>query len=85
VVLQLSRSGERPNVWLSPALAQERFGLSPDTRASGLRELASMGSLAKERRVVDEDVFDFKRLRNTYTLNADFLSARPRVDPAVEI
>lgn len=69
VLLHLSRTGQRENLWLSPGHAHERFGLSNDTRITGLRELIDLNVVSLRRKVVDEDIFAVHRLRNTYTFN----------------
>lgn len=56
-------------LWFSPRLAHQRFGLSEDARTTGFRQLEHVGLVTKRRRPVNRDAFEFARMRNTYTLN----------------
>lgn len=60
--------------WLSPAIASKRYLLSEDTRSAGLRELTTTGITTMTRQSINRDVFDFRRLRNVYTLQLDTLN-----------
>jgi hypothetical protein len=65
-------------LWHSPRQAQQRFGLSQDTRTDGLLELEAYGIIEKRRSSISPGVFDFRRIRNIYDLNLDQLSVPPR-------
>lgn len=65
-------AAERP-VWISPKLFKDRYGLSDDTRAKGMRELRAHGLVTITRKRVNPHDFDLERIRNTYTLNPDVL------------
>jgi len=69
--------GNRPtattDLWFSPSQADQRFGLSEDTRSKGLRELRAAGLITARRRSVATDTFDFQRLRNVYHLEPERL------------
>jgi hypothetical protein len=68
------------NLWIAPSQAKARFGLSADTRTAGLQELRRYGLVTVARRSITPGVFDFKRLRNVYTLRPEQLSAGPGQD-----
>ena len=67
-----SRAAEE--VWLSPALATERYALSEDTRYRGLAELDELGLVEVGQRPVSNGALGMRRLRNTYRLSPDALS-----------
>ncbi len=72
-LLQLDRSdGEA--VWVSPAEARRRFGLSEDTWTKGSKELRARGLLTVGRKPVSEE-FGWRRVRNTYQLAHDVLAS----------
>lgn len=60
-------------IWLSPRLATEKYGMSSDTRNNGLDELRRAGLVSVRRKVVSSGVFDVQRFRNVYTLVPDQL------------
>lgn len=64
-------------VWFSTSLFKERYGLSPATRAQGVRELVERGLLLVDRAAVPDrpggSVFDRQRYRDIYTLTGPAL------------
>jgi len=80
LILLLETSGldPAPETWFSPTVADRRFSLSEDTRAAGLRELAQHRLVTTHRRPTSADTFEFRRLRNTYTVHLERLNAPPR-------
>jgi hypothetical protein len=71
-------AGRVNGLWQSPQQAQDRFGLSQDTRTDGLLELEAYGIVGKKRSPVSPGVFDFRRLRNVYDLYLEQLDLPPR-------
>jgi hypothetical protein len=53
-------------VWLSPKMAEERYGLSEDVRLKGARELTQLGIVRTNTRAVPTDAFEFRRGRNSH-------------------
>ena len=77
VLSELSRKpASEKSVWFAPARARQRFDLSPDTRSAGFRELVGYEVLTVSRLPVGLDAFDFKRVRNQYTLKEKALDLR---------
>ena len=74
--MQGGKKSEADAPWISPALAQERYDLSDDTRSKGTRELAAHGLLTIGRTKQGEE-WAWDRLRNTYWLNKDRLQDQP--------
>jgi hypothetical protein len=71
LVLLAELAGDDPakrRLWLSPREADLRYGISEDTRSTGLRELVDAGLVRVERQTVNPDAFDFRRMRNVYRL-----------------
>lgn len=67
-----------PWVWLSPAMAEKRYGLSEDTRLKGARELTALGLIKTSTRHVPSDAFEFRRGRNSYQVQRSAVtSLRP--------
>lgn len=66
--------------WVSPAQANTRYGLHPDTRARGWKELVEHGILIQSSRRVDSAVEAY-RIRNTYRINRSRLSQPPGLLP----
>lgn len=61
------------DLWFSPRVARERYGLSDETRSKGLRELRAAGLITARRKAAQRDALDFRRVRNTYRIvNARF-------------
>jgi hypothetical protein len=80
-MLVVTRNGRDSNQWLS--LSERRlYGLSDDTWTRGTAELADYGILAVRRAPVSKDVFAWKRMRNTYSLNLARLKRRPDAEQA---
>jgi hypothetical protein len=63
-------------LWFSPRLAKQRFGLSEDARTAGFRQLEIVRLASMRRRPVNRDAFEFARMRNTYTLDRARLEKR---------
>jgi hypothetical protein len=70
-------------VWFSPAVAEQRYALSEDTRSAGLRELERYGLVTTRRRRVSPDALDFRRLRNTYVLHPETLNQTPHISQSL--
>jgi len=73
-MILLSEKGANPDsteLWLSPRVAAERYGLSSDTRAAGFDELRRAGMVEVRRRHVSSGIFDVTRYRNVYKLLTD--------------
>lgn len=77
VMLMLTKNGKGKGIWLSPAEARSRFGLSGDTWTAGVTELGRHGLLEVRKKPVSED-FGWRRVRNTYTLNLVVLDGQPQ-------
>lgn len=72
-----------PLVWISPSMADQRYGLSEDTRTKGVRQLQRAGLIDIFRRPVSPDTFEYRRVRNVYQLDRTHLTqARPGDRPA---
>lgn len=77
LVLFAELGGRAPgttDVWFSPRVALDTYGLSEDTRSKGLRELRAAGIVSARRKAVARSGLDFRRVRNTYRLNLARLS-----------
>lgn len=70
-----------PAVWISPKNLEDRYAISDDTRAKGMRDLLSLGLITVRRQPVNPDDFDLERVRNTYTLDLDALTPHPPRTP----
>ncbi len=57
-----------PRVWFSPGRARQLFDISTETRSLAFKELNRLKLVETRRQPVNADVFDFKRVRNTYVL-----------------
>jgi len=77
ILSDLANKPEFTEVWFSPFLARERFGLSEDTRTAGMRQLRDLQLVDVRRRSVSHDAFDFRRMRNTYVLDKARFAKRP--------
>lgn len=64
-----NKEPETADLWFSPSHAEQRYGLSEDTRSKGLRELRAANLITARRQSIAPDTFDFQRLRNVYRLN----------------
>lgn len=84
LVLYVERAGQssETDLWFSPRIAQERYGLSDELRAKGLRELRAAGLVTARRKSATRDVLDFQRLRNTYRI-VDSRLGEPAAVPTV--
>lgn len=69
VLSEVTFSG--PWRWVSPAQARQRYGLSEDTWTKGVTELKAHKIIQIRKTPVGEEVFDFRRVRNTYKLPLD--------------
>jgi len=77
VLLAEAAGGTDRDLWLTPDLARRRYGLSPATRSSGLRELYDLKAVTMKRRTISRDVFDYRRMRNVYRINWPALTDQP--------
>ncbi|MFI9452589.1 hypothetical protein [Amycolatopsis sp. NPDC052450] len=72
------KSSQPPWVWLSPSMAEQRYGLSEDTRLKGARELAKLGLVKISTRHVPGDAFEFRRGRHSYQIQRTrIMTVRP--------
>jgi hypothetical protein len=55
-------------VWFSPKLFTERYALSEDTRAKGIKDLRDFGLVTIKRQAINPGDFDLERIRNVYSL-----------------
>jgi hypothetical protein len=75
VMLLITRNGRNDNQWV--AMSERRFyGLSDDTWTRGIAELVDHGILIVRKLPVNEDAFQWKRVRSHYTLRMSRLSER---------
>jgi hypothetical protein len=70
--------------WLSPNQARRLYSLSSDTWTKGTRELAALEVVWISRMSIGDDDFDFRRMRNTYSITPGRLITAPD-EPAWEI
>ncbi len=61
--------------WVSPSKARQIYGISEDTWSKGVAELKANEIVEIRKRPVGEEVFDFRRVRNTYKLTAAVIPA----------
>jgi hypothetical protein len=82
LIIILDLQGGRTQAWVSPRVARERYDLSPDTWAKGVRELERCNIAVVSKRP-QGDVFDYRRLRNVYSVNEELIvgTGRPRPGP----
>jgi hypothetical protein len=76
VMLVLTNNAGERRVWIDPAQARRRFGLSEDSWARGVAELGLHGLLEIRKQPVGED-FGWRRVRNTYSLRVAGLDEDP--------
>lgn len=62
-------------VWFSPKVLADRYDLSDDTRAKGMKQLNDYGLITIKRQPINPDDFDLERIRNTYTLNPEVIES----------
>ncbi|HLI15521.1 MAG TPA: hypothetical protein VKV23_05660 [Acidimicrobiales bacterium] len=75
LIILLDLQGGRPTAqWVSPRQAHIRYDLSPETWTKGVRELAERG-LVTVKKIPQGDIFDYRRMRNTYWVLEDRLEA----------
>ncbi len=68
-VLNEARSKQRYNIWFSPAVANERYGLTEVTRRKGLAELEAHSLIDKDRMPVGQLSLGAVRMRNTFDID----------------
>ena len=85
LILLSERGGEAKEVWFSTSAFEERYGLSPTTRAKGLRELRKRGLLTVISRSLPGapggTVFDPLRRRHVYFLTGTALTLDQKQTP----
>lgn len=81
---QAGRTGSTTGLWFSQKDALRRFGLSPDTRSAGFQELTERGLVSVARRSVSLTSFDYKKVRNVYSLHRGQLLAGPGQPPMAD-
>lgn len=84
ILLDMQGGRARPS-WISPTKARERYDLAPDTWTKGVRELMEL-DLVLVSKIPQGDVFDYRRMRNSYWANEEMLhfeatSGRRRTRP----
>jgi hypothetical protein len=75
VLLDLQGGRAEPQ-WIAPRIARERYELSPDTWTRATKELSANGLLSVGRTPQGE-VWDWRRLRNTYWVDLEALDRPP--------
>jgi hypothetical protein len=75
VVLVITNNGTKQRQWVAPS-ERRRYGLSDDTWTRGVAELVRHGLISIGKRPVG-DLFDQKRVRNTYSVNTARLDQLP--------
>lgn len=70
------QGGRQVSQSIVPSEARARYGLSPDTWTKGTKELQDLG-LLRIGKAPQGDVWDFRRLRNTYWVYEDRLRLPP--------
>jgi hypothetical protein len=77
IVLLDLQSGRADAQWIAPAQARSRYDLSPDTWTKGIHELEALGLVSVHKRP-QGDIFDFRRLRNSYRVHGSQLQGPRR-------
>ena len=77
LMVEAAKTNRESGLWFSPRIALDRFSLSSDTRSVGFAQLAELGVIDVRRRSVSRTSFDYKKMRNTYTLHLDRLLMDP--------
>jgi hypothetical protein len=75
VLLVVTENGRKKNQWVSPS-QRARYALSDDTWTRGLAELVKHGLVDVRKMPVSRD-FEWKRVRNTYSVDVGRLSESP--------
>ncbi len=75
VLLVVTSNASKQRQWVAPS-ERPRYGLSDDTWTRGLAELARLGVITVGKRPVG-DLFDQRRVRNTYSVNIARLDEAP--------
>ncbi|MER6288564.1 hypothetical protein [Streptomyces sviceus] len=84
LVLLHERRGEQKQVWLSPRIGREQYGLSDETRRKGLTELSGHELIKVSKRPLHQGLFeDPLRTRHVYDLNPDALDQLDPEQPSV--
>jgi hypothetical protein len=82
LVLMSESAGQSDRkLWLTPDIAQRRYGLSAATRSAGLRELVALRAVRVKRQTISRDVFDYRRMRNVYKIDSGVLADEPTRAP----
>lgn len=77
-LLVITQGGDKPKAWVAPSRRRQMFDLSEDTWTRGVSELRDLELLDVARVSVGRDKdFDWRRLRNAYTLNLVRLDQQP--------
>jgi hypothetical protein len=79
VLLVVTENGRKKNQWVSPT-QRARYGLSDDTWTRGIAELVKHGVVEVRKMPVSRD-FEWKRVRNTYSVNVGRLGDSPASPP----
>jgi hypothetical protein len=75
IILLDLQGGRSDRSWVSPGVARDRYDLSPDTWAKGVKELEQLGIVSVVKRP-QGDFFDYKRLRNSYRVDEAKLAGK---------
>ena len=86
LVLRDCQDYKSPNkpVWVTPALARDRYGFSADSWTRGVAELKRLGLIQVRRKSVNPNDFDFTRVRNTYIVNQERITSTTYGDARAE-
>lgn len=84
--LESGADPSRNPFWISPRSADTLYGLHPDTRSRGWKELEGVHLVTKGRQLIPSSL-DPQRKRNTYKLNLSRLQRPPfaRAEPATDV
>jgi hypothetical protein len=81
VLLEQTRGKNFEDLWFSPAVAAQRYGLSEVTRRRGVEELRELGAIVVDRVPVGRGSLSVIRQRNTYSVNMPRFAERPDDEP----
>lgn len=77
VLAEMQGGREDQDVWVPPAEARERYGLSEDTFTKGISELELHGLVTVTKRPQGDEEWLYNRLRNGYRLHGGRLNEAP--------
>jgi hypothetical protein len=77
IILLDMQGGQAKPTWISPAVAKRRYDLSTETWSKGVGELETLGIVTRSK-VPQGDIFDYRRLRNSYRVAVTTITGKPR-------